>query len=68
MSIERLWLLANKRRSERGREPVTLSKVQRIVWWFFGRPPTVFVKRSPPTYRTTDLRRSLPTYRAPSIR
>ncbi len=44
MSIERLWLLVNKRRSERSREPVTLTKVQRIVWWLFGREQVVYPK------------------------
>lgn len=31
MTAERIWLLVNKRRSARGREPVTLTRVQRAL-------------------------------------
>jgi hypothetical protein len=38
MTIERIWLLVNKRRSERGKEPVKLSHIQRIVKLLYGVP------------------------------
>ena len=31
MTAERIWLLVNKRRADRRREPVTLARVQRAL-------------------------------------
>lgn len=38
MTTERIWLLVNKRRAQRGKEPVSLSRVQRIIRLLFGEP------------------------------
>ncbi len=39
MTVERIWLLINKRRADRGKLPVKLSAVQRIVRLMLGEPP-----------------------------
>jgi hypothetical protein len=38
VTIERIWLLVNKHRSVRGKGPVKLSHVQRIIRLMFGEP------------------------------
>lgn len=41
MTAERVWLLVNKRRTERGKEPVSLSRVQRALRWLRREPRCV---------------------------
>ena len=35
MTVERIWILVNKRRAQRGKDPIALSRIQRIarVMW-----------------------------------
>jgi hypothetical protein len=39
MSSERIWLLINQRRTSRGKEPVTLTRVQRALRFIRGDDP-----------------------------
>ncbi len=35
MTVERIWLLVNKRRAQRGKEPIALTRIQRIARLFW---------------------------------
>lgn len=61
MTTERIWLLVNKRRTQRGKEPIPLSRIQRIVRAMWPRAeqrrPPVFkaYNKTPPPFTRWDI-------------